>query len=82
MCVTVGQLPPFQLTKLPLSICTPPFNFHVRLSALLYAIVKNICIEMLSPFLARIAKGFPLACIESHPTMSQWLSDASKLACW
>ena len=64
--MTVGQLPPFEPTKLflscdslPLTICYSQ-NYTVR------------C-------LARIAKGSPPACAESHPTISQWLLDASNL---
>ena len=28
--------------------------------------------RLLSPFLARIAKGSPLTCVESHLAVSQW----------
>ena len=38
--------------------------------------------ELLSPFLARIAEGSPLACIESHLTVSQLLLDAFEPGCW
>ena len=35
--------------------------------------------SMFSPFLARIAKGFPLTCVESHLAVSQWQWGAFEL---
>ena len=39
-------------------------------------LLSKLYSELLSPFLARIAKGSPLACVESHLIVSQWLLDA------
>ena len=69
MCIYMYQLPPFEFTQLPLSICTFPF---LCFSPPYYMLSTNLYNELLSPFLARIAKGSPLVFVEQHLTVSQW----------
>ena len=53
---------------LPLTVCYRP-NYTIYTQ------------RLLSPFLARIAKGSPLICVESHLAVSQWQEDAFELGC-
>ena len=75
--MTVGKLPPFELTKLLLQ-----YAHFLSCDALPLTICYKLYSELLSPFLAQIAKGSPLACVKSHPIMSQWLLDEFEPRCW